>query len=154
MKTKIITKKRISLWKAGVLITLSMLSVNANAEYFLVYGDPEFVSAPCASHHRVVSYHHYRHYRHYRHYVVYRRPSNYSITVYYPLPAYAWAPPPCCCCGETVETVNRVYVAPSYPAGVYYVKPEDRLVGNSWDSDPDYSYSSSQDTGTADNDVY
>jgi hypothetical protein len=133
------------------LLTLSTITSTAYADYFLVYGYPEEVAVSC-DHHRVIHRHYYHHVRHRHHYhVVHQRRSGYSMTVYYPLPAYAWAPPPCCCCGEST-TVRTVYVGPSYPAGVYFVKPDDRIVGNDWDNDP--YYGNAMDTGTADNDVY
>ena len=149
---RIIINHCVSLLKFTVLFMFSLITSNAYAEYFLVYGYPEEVAVSC-THHRVVHrhYHHVRHHRHHHYHIVYRRPSGYSMTVYYPLPAYAWAPPPCCCCGGET-TVSTVYVEPSYPAGVYFVKPEDRLVGNTWDDDP--YYGNPMDTGTADNDVY
>lgn len=140
--------------KCLILSALVILPFEARAEYYVVSEAPEVVCDSCAAHYYSPRRHHYRHHvahRHYyHHYVTHKRRSSYTMTVYYPLPAYAWAPPPCGCC-KTRTTVTRYYSAPYESYSVYYMKPGDRLVGNV-DDGSDY-YGADVDTTTEDNDI-
>ncbi len=148
----------ISLFITGTICCL--LPLSALADYFLVYGTPAaYVDCGTCRVKHVVKRVHYRPHhcrcatKHVRHHVVYRKRSSYTMTVYYPLPAYAWAPPPspCCCGTRTTRVYYSEPVYTNYP-GVYFINPGDRLVGN---APSGYSYyGPDMDGGTADNDVY
>jgi hypothetical protein len=158
MKTrKVIINRLYSLLKISALSLLITLPLEVRAEYFLVYGAPVSYSScdTCTVVYKKRPVHHRYHAAKYKkHKPCYqstsRRHSSYTMTVYYPLPAYAWAPPPCggCCCDTSVRGFSA---GPSYP-GVYFVEPGDRLVGNDYYTTD--TYFSSNDMGTADNDVY
>ncbi len=154
MKTESIGHKLISLLKTSVFAILVTLPFNAYAEYYVVAG-----SSGCATYstYRPVVRHHCYHRYHrvhrvhrcgyYSQCVAPRRTGSYSMTVYYPMPAYVWAPP----CGGCSTTT--VYTQPRY-SGVYYIEQSDRLVENPYSSDSYYYYGPAVDTGTADNDIY
>jgi len=149
--TRIIGMRFVSLLSTSVFCLLMAMSFDVQAEYFLVYGPPApfVVCSSCETRHVVTHRYHRPHQYHRvrRQFVSHVRRSSYSVTVFYPVPAYAWAPPPCCC-GRQAH--GFFYSEPTYP-GVYFVRPEDRVVGNRIESD---YYGPAIDTGTADNDIY
>jgi hypothetical protein len=167
MRIKRKDTKLISLFKTGLLGFLSvliMLPMESRGDYYVVNGpaDDSYSTSECCTrvhHHRVIK-HHYRpqkvhrvrhHCRHHRSYTHHRR-SSYSMTVYYPVPAYSWAPPPQpCCCNQQRQRQGFNTQQASYP-GVYFMNPSDRIVGNSINYNDDYG--PAIDGGTADNDVY
>lgn len=150
-----IADKLVSAGRVFVLSALIALPLNAQAEYYLVYGPAAPVCDYCQTKrvyyrpvhkvkvHKVKAYSHRKPcYKR-----VYHRRSHYNITVYYPVPVCARASCGGCCDGFMEPTY---YWAPA-PYRVYYAQPEDRIVGNRYEAN---YYDPSLDTGTADNDIY
>lgn len=160
MKAITVADKLISTGRIFILSALITLPLNAQAEYYLVYGPPA-VPVACDScqsprpYYRPVHKVHRTHrvkvckthtYKKCYHHNACKRRSHYNVTVYYPVPVYT--PAPCGSCGGYLEPTY--YWTPA-PYEVYYARPEDRLVGNRYEEN---YYDPSLDTGTADNDIY
>jgi hypothetical protein len=149
-----IADKLISVSRIAIFSALISLPLSAQAEYYLVYGGPpevacDYCGSPRPYVYKVKKVKTYKYKCHKKYYKTYykkvpRRRSHYSITVYYPVPVY----PQTACCGGFLEPTY--YWVPA-PYRVYYSKPSDRLVGNSYQGN---YYDPSLDTGTADNDIY
>lgn len=153
-----IADKLVSISKILIVSALFTLPLNAQAEYYLVYGPPAVPVAcdycnprpcyrsSCRKVHRVYKHRHIYRYRSRSACRAPYRPSHYSMTVYYPVPVYPQSS--CYSCGGFMAPTY--YWAPA-PYQVYYANPNDRLVGNRYE---DNYYDPSLDTGTADNDIY
>lgn len=154
MKAMNVADKLVSTARVSIFIAVIALPLNAQAEYYLVYGPPAVACDYCHTSrvyyrpvHRVCRVHKVRPCHRRCYHVTHHRRSHYSTTVYYPVPVY---PRPSCgyCDGFLQPTY---YWAPA-PNRVYYQHPDDRLVGNRYEEG--YYYSNpSLDTGTADNDI-
>ncbi len=151
MKAITIADKLVSISRIFIFSVIITLPLNAQAEYYLVYGPPAVVTCgSCQTHrvyyrpvHRVKVYKHKRCYRT----TTVRRRSHYSIAVYYPVAVYERRACGCCGCSGFIEPTY--YRVREQPYRVYYARPSDRLVGNRYEDNLD---DPSLDTGTADND--
>jgi len=164
MKAMNIANKLVSTARVSIFLAIIALPLNAQAEYYLVYGSPAvacdscqtsrvYYRHPCKVHkvHRVKPCK-----KRYYHVSCHRR-SHYTMSVYYPVPVYT---PPCGCsrpscgsCGCCNGFLRPTYYWAPAPARVYYQYPDDRLVGNRYEERYYDDYNPSLDTGTADNDI-
>jgi hypothetical protein len=154
MKAMNVADKLVSTARFFLVLAIIALPLNAQAEYYLVYGAPAPVCDYChvkrACHapvHRVYKVKTCKK-RYYR--PCYHRRSHYNMTVYYPVPVYQQRS--CGCCGGCDGFLQPSYYWVSAPYAVYYARPSDRLVANRYEET--YYENPSMDTGTADNDIY